>query len=90
MLIKYDNLGGNESFLPAFLHNKEIYSLNLDSCLFLGLVSFAYYTHSSPIRVNTFRVHIHIPISRIHLDLISYCYVRTIQMLVSYHVLVFL
>ena len=29
MLIKYDNLGGTENFLPAFLHSNEIYSLKI-------------------------------------------------------------
>ena len=28
MLIKFDNLASTEGFLPAFLHNKDKYSLN--------------------------------------------------------------
>ena len=85
MFMKFDNLARTESFLPAFLHNEDAYSLKFrflsickpsNFCLLLSQIV------SSPI-LNQ------IPTGGIYLDLISYYYSETIHLLVSYHVPVF-
>ena len=91
MFIKFGNLARTEIFLPAFLHNKDTYSLN--SYLFANLVTFAYsfpkFFHLQ-FEPKHFHVYSQTPIGGIYLDLISYYYFETIQLLVSYHVPLFL
>ena len=93
MLMKFENLARSESFLPDFLHNEDKYSLKfrfLSICKTSNFCLLISQIISSPIWAQNFHAYNKIQTGGIYLDLISYYYSETIQLLVSYYVPVFI
>ena len=89
--MKFDNLARTESFLPAFLHNEDTYSLKFrflsickpgNFCLLLSQII-------SQFEPKHFHAYNQTPTGGIYLDLISFYYSETIQLLVSSRVPVY-
>ena len=92
MLMKFVNLGRTESFLPAFLHNEDTYSLKIRFLSICKPSNFAYYfvkLFHLKFEPKHFHAYNQIPTGGIYLNLISYYYPETIELLISCHVTVF-